>query len=175
MPRVKFAGETCSYLLFDLVFIGPPISIRGAVRAGENDGVAVGIAQPDFPVIGPAVAVGRIAVAWHDDLGLQGSVEVVKFKPQDHAVSVRPDGWIADATMVMFHVPSMQLKDQPAIRDQSLILRAAVRTLTAEETLIPATARFDVARAHERLWMHKNLGAIVILCSRPGRRKAAER
>jgi hypothetical protein len=67
--------------------------------------------------------------------------------------------------MVMFHVPAMQLKDQPVTRDQSLILRAAMCTLTAEETLIPATARFDVAHAHERLWMHKNLWAIVILCS----------
>ncbi len=29
--------------------------LPGAVRAGEDDGVAVGIAQPDFPVVRPAV------------------------------------------------------------------------------------------------------------------------
>jgi len=29
-----------------------------------------------------------------------------------------------------------------------------MRTLTAQETLIPATARFNVAHAKEGLWMH---------------------
>jgi hypothetical protein len=34
-----------------------------------------------------------------------------------------------------------------------------MRALTTEETLIPATARFDVMYANKRLWMHINSGA----------------
>jgi hypothetical protein len=32
-----------------------------------------------------------------------------------------------------------------------------VRTLTAQQTLIPATARFNVTHANQRLWMHRFL------------------
>ena len=96
-------------------------------------------------------------MAWHDDLSLQvlsachGRVEVVEFKPQEHAISIWRDVWISDATMMMLHIPSVQLKNQPAVRNQPLILRAAMRTLTAKETLIPATARFNIAYANKGL------------------------
>ena len=36
--------------------------------------------------------------------------------------------WIADRTVMMLHFPSMQLKDQPAVRNQSLILAAMVHS-----------------------------------------------
>ena len=40
-----------------------PISVRGAVRAGEHDRVTVRIAQPTFPVVRTTPAIGRIAMA----------------------------------------------------------------------------------------------------------------
>ena len=101
-------------------------------------------------------------MAWHDDLSLQvfsacnSRVEVVEFKPQEHAISVGPEVGIADATMMMLHLPSVQLKDQPVVRNEPLILRAAMRTLAAEEALIPATARLNVAHAEKGLWTHRN-------------------
>ena len=64
-----------------------------------------------------AVTVERIAMAWHDDLSLQflsardGRVEVVDFKPQEHAISVWLDVWVSDTTMMMLHIPSVQLKN----------------------------------------------------------------
>src|SRR5437667_12472754 len=103
-----------------------PISIRRSVRAGEHDRVAVGIAQPDFPMVRTAVTVGRIAMAWHDDLSLQvlsachGRLEVVEFKPQEHAISVGLDIWISNAAMMMLRLPSVQLKNQPAVRNKPL-------------------------------------------------------
>src|SRR5688572_20172300 len=36
-----------------------PVSTRGSVRAGEHDRVAIRIAQPDFPMVRAAFAVGR--------------------------------------------------------------------------------------------------------------------
>ena len=114
-------------------------------------------------------------MAWHDDFSLQvlsagdGRVEVVEFKPQEHAISVWRDVWISDTPMMMLHIPSVQLKDQPVTRDQPLILLAAMRTLAAEQTLIPATARLDVAHANERLEMHKNSVA-----NEPAQRPAPE-
>lgn len=104
-------------------------------------------------------------MAWHDDLSLQilGAcycrVKVVELKPEEHAISVGRDVWISDTTMMMFHIPCVQLKNQPTTRDQSLILLAAMRTLTAEETLIPTTARLNIAHANKELWTHTNLVA----------------
>ena len=108
-------------------------------------------------------------MAWHDDLSLQvlsasnGRVEVLEFKPQEHAISVWRDVWVSDATMMMLHIPSVQLKNQPAVGYEPLILTSAMRTLTAEEMLIPATARFDIAHANKGLWIHTNLVAYSFL------------
>src|ERR1043166_1007128 len=103
------------------------------------------------------VAVGRIAMPWQDDLRLQvrssgnGRFEIVHFKPQEHAISMRKVR-VADGTVMMFHIPTVQLKNQPAVRNESLILGAAMVALTAEETLIPATAGLNVTHANEGLW-----------------------
>ena len=104
-------------------------------------------------------------MAWHDDLSLQvlgacyGRVKVVEFKPEEHAISVGRDVCISDTTMMMLHIPSVQLKNQPTSRDQSFILLAAMRTLTAEEALIPTTARLNIAHANKGLWTHTNFVA----------------
>jgi hypothetical protein len=111
-------------------------------------------------MIWAAIALGRIAVTGPGDFGLQllrtlnGSIEVVKLKPEQHAVSVWPEFRVSDGTVVMLHVPSVQLQNETIARDQSFVLGAAMRTLTAKETLIPATARFDVTHANEWLWTH---------------------
>lgn len=121
------------------------------MRAGQHDGVAVRIAQPAF-VVGVLTAMARF-----DDLSLHflgtcnRGVEVVEFKPQEHAISVGREIWISDGTLVMLHLPSVQLKNQPAVRDEPLILTAAMSALTAQETLIPATARFNIMHANEGL------------------------
>jgi len=144
---------------------GFPIPIRRSVRAGEHHRVTIGIAEPDFPMVRAAVAVGRITMAWHDDLGVQvlsachRRVEVAEFEPQQHAVSVWGDIGISEAPMMMLHIPSVQLKDQPAVRDEPLIFGPAVGALAAKETLIPAAARLDIGHADQWLWIHTNLVA----------------
>src|SRR5262245_3015801 len=45
-----------------------PGSVGGAVGAGQDDRVAVGIAQPDLPMVGSTIMVGWIAMARQDDL-----------------------------------------------------------------------------------------------------------
>jgi hypothetical protein len=64
---------------------------------------------------------------------------------------------IADRVVMMPDVESVQLKDQHAIRDQTLVLSPAVRTLTAEGALVPAAARFDIGDRDERLWPRVSL------------------
>ena len=121
------------------------------MRAGKHDGVAFRITQPAFPV-GVLTAMARFDdLSFHPFRTCHSGIEVVEFKPQEHAISVWLDVWISDTAMMMLHIPSVQLKNQPAVRNQPLILRAAMRTLTAKETLIPATARFDIAYANKGL------------------------
>jgi hypothetical protein len=109
-----------------------------------------------------AVARRRIAMPGMNHLDLHflsardGRVEIVNFKPQEYAVSVRLEILIADWAVMVPHIPSVQLKDQSPVRDKSLILGAAVRTSTTKQTLIPTTARFDIVHANQRLWAHRN-------------------
>jgi hypothetical protein len=102
-------------------------------------------------------------MAWHDDLSVQvlsacnRRVEVVELKPQEHAVSVWCDGGISDVAMMMLHIPPVQLKDQPAMGNEPLVLGPAVGAFAAQETSIPATARLDIGYANKWLWMHTTL------------------
>jgi hypothetical protein len=63
-------------------------------------------------VVGAAISVGRIAMAWEEDLRLQvrgagdGRVEVADLEPQEHAVS-RRELRVADGTVMMLHVPAV--------------------------------------------------------------------
>ena len=102
-------------------------------------------------------------MAWHIDLSVQAlcacnrRVEVVEFKPQEHAVSVWCDVGISDAGMMMLYIPSVQLKNQPAVRNEPLLLGPAMGALAPKETLIPATARLDIGHANKWLRVHPNL------------------
>jgi hypothetical protein len=44
-----------------------------------------------------------------------GRIEVVNLKPQEHPVSVGLEFWIADRTVMVPHVPPVQLKDQSIV------------------------------------------------------------
>jgi hypothetical protein len=108
-----------------------------------------------------AVARWRIAMPGlnHLDLHFFGTghscIEIVEFKPQEHAISM----WqilVADWTVMVSHIPSVQLHDQSAVRHKTLVLGTAVRTLTVKQTLIPTTACFDIKHANQRLWAHRN-------------------
>ena len=105
-------------------------------------------------------------MARHIDLGVQAlsafnrRVEVVEFKPQEHAVPVWCDVGISDAGMMMLNIPSVQLKNQPAVRNEPLVVGSPMGALAAKETLIPATARLDIGHANKWLWIHTNLAAL---------------
>ena len=76
-----------------------------------------------------------------------GRVEVVDFKPQEHTISMRKVS-VPNGTVMMLHVPTVQLKNQAAVRNEPLILGAAMVTLATKETLIPAAARLNVSHAN---------------------------
>lgn len=78
-------------------------------------------------------------------------VKIVQFKPEENPISIRPKFGIPERTVMVLDVPIVQLEDQISVRDQSLIIRPAVIALTAKETLIPTTARFDIMHANEGL------------------------
>jgi len=62
------------------------------------------------------VTVGRIPMTRQDNLCLQlhstggGCINVADFKPQKHAIS-RRNLWVADASVMMLHIPAVQLKN----------------------------------------------------------------
>ncbi len=99
-------------------------------------------------------------MARHHDLNshrlgaCHGSVKIVNLKPEQDAVAVGLGIGITDRTMMVLDIPSVQLKDKLATDDKTLVLRPAVRTLAAEQALIPPAACLNVIHADERLWMH---------------------
>src|SRR5215218_2651380 len=132
--------------------------VRLAVGAGDDDGVAVGVRDPELAVSGAvALALGGVAVRWSDDgrgepLGaLHGRVEVGDVaEPQQDAVAdlaVR----VADAPVVVLDLAVVELQHQHAVGEQPLVLWAAVVALQAEELLIPAAGGLDVAHREHGL------------------------
>ena len=82
-----------------------------------------------------------------------GVVEIVHFKPQEHSVA----GFnfrIADAAVMIGTVPVVQLKNEPAVCDEPLVIRPAMIAATAEQLLVPAAAGFHIVRANQGLWTH---------------------
>jgi hypothetical protein len=43
-------------------------------------------------------------------------VEVVELKPEKHPVSVGLEIWVTERTVMVLHIPPVQLKDEPATR-----------------------------------------------------------
>jgi hypothetical protein len=111
-------------------------------------------------MVGTAVSVRRIAMAGEYDLGLQrpgsgeGRVEVVNLEPDENPVTIGFVLGITDRAVVMRHLEPVQLKYELVIHHQSLVLRPAVRALTAQEVLVPPAAGFDVADRDQWLGAH---------------------
>jgi hypothetical protein len=89
----------------------------------------------------------------------ESSIEVVDFKPQQYAVAVGLVSRIPDRAVVVCDLKTVQLEDEAAFGDQSLVLRPAVRTLTAKEVLIPLAACLDVGDRNEGLRTHATSAA----------------
>jgi hypothetical protein len=110
-----------------------------------------------------AVPIWWIAVARENHLCLElsgannGRVEVIDLEPQEHAVPRREVG-VADPAVIVLHIPAMQLKDQLTMRVEALIGRAPVPALTAQQSLIPATARLNITHTDKGLGVHKDWG-----------------
>jgi hypothetical protein len=83
-----------------------------------------------------------------------GCIEIVDFKPKEDAVSM-DQILIADRAVIVPHIPTVQLQDEPPVRKKPLVLGATVPTLAAEQALVPATTCFDITHANQRLWTHK--------------------
>jgi hypothetical protein len=82
-------------------------------------------------------------------------VEIVDLKPQQNTVSVRLRLRITNRAVMVLYLPFVQLKYQFTTGNQTLILRSAMRALTAKQSLVPTTTCLDVLHANEWLWMHK--------------------
>ena len=80
-----------------------------------------------------------------------GGVEVVDLEPQKDSVPIGLVIGISDSPVVMYDLEAVQLEDQGAVRDQSLVFRAAVVAPTAEQTLVPAAACLDVGHGNQGL------------------------
>src|SRR5262245_54426961 len=107
------------------------------------------------------LALGRVAMhRHHDGRAKRGGaadrgVEVIDFEPEQDAVAVGPLLLIADATVMVLHLPTVELQDEPTLAvHKPLVLWAAVVTAAAEHLLIPAARGFDIGHGKQRLWAH---------------------
>ena len=97
-----------------------------------------------------AIAIRWIAVARENDLGMEfggagvRSIEIVDLEPQEDAVAGGSIVGITDRSVVVRHIEPVQLQDEGVAGNEPLVFRSSVRTLAAEEMLIPATAGFHI-------------------------------
>ena len=138
-----------------------PGTARGTVRARQDYSVTVRIAQPAFPMVRAAVAGWRIAVPGTESSRFAFPRRAPRprrnrqAQTTEHAIAVRQI-LVTDWTVIVSHIPAVQLQDQSIVQNKTLILGAAMRTSTTKQTLIPATARFDIVHTNQRLWAHRN-------------------
>jgi hypothetical protein len=72
-------------------------------------------------MIRSSVAIGRIAMPGYDDLNphfgrpLHDRIKIVNFEPQQHSVPIWFVFTIADRTVMVFNLETVQLKDEFAI------------------------------------------------------------
>ena len=81
-------------------------------------------------------------------------VKIVDLKPQQYTVSVWLVVAIANRTVMVFNVETVQLKDKLAIPDQLLIFGAPVIASAAQQTLIPTATCFHIGYGDQWLRMH---------------------
>src|SRR3984893_103895 len=84
-----------------------------------------------------------------------GRVEIVDLKPQENAITIRPDRRVAHVRMLV-GLPGMKLKDErPGWIDELLVLGAAMAARAAEQILVPPAARLHVSNGNQRLGLHR--------------------
>jgi hypothetical protein len=141
-----------------------PINLNGAavqrlrtaftVRTGHHYHITVGIAEPNFPVLGPGVNV-----RFFDDLGpqparsLHDRVKIVYLEPQQDTVPRRRRVCV-DEVGVVFLVPSVELEKQlTRARDPIVHVAVAVfwKRVCSKQFGVPATTRSNIAHRYEGL------------------------
>ena len=80
-------------------------------------------------------------------------IKIVHLKPQKYTISGLDVG-ISDTAVMVLYIPVVQLQDKSSLANETLILRPSVVTMAAKQTLIPATARLDIADANQWLGIH---------------------
>ncbi len=144
-----------------------PGTIRCAVWAGQYHYVTVEVTKPDLPVVRTSIALGRIPVASQDNLRPEflspdhGRIEVLHFKPQQHPIPMNQFR-IPDWPVMMINLPAVQLHQQLTIRHQLLVMTSTVAALTSQQSLVPATARFNVPDTNEGLWTHLHRSQLLL-------------
>jgi hypothetical protein len=142
------------------VRVWTPRSVRRSVWTGNYYSVAVWVSHPALPVIRPAVTIGRVSMTRHHRLdahfsgALHDCFKIVDLEPEEHPVSIWLIVTIADRTVMMFHLETVQLKDKLPIRDQLFICGAPMIAPAAEQTLVPSAARFHIGHSNQRLRTH---------------------
>ena len=111
-----------------------------------------------------ALALRRIAVGCSNDRRVQAAgasddvVELGYFaKPQQDTIADF-DVWTNEYPVVVFDIPTMELKDQSAVGKEPFVLRTTMITSKAEKMLIPAAGRFDVAHSDHGLRLRRSNG-----------------
>ena len=111
----------------------------------------------------------------HDNLdthfsgALHDCVKIVDLEPEQHPISVRPVIAIADRTVMVFHLETVQLKDKLPIRDQLFIRGAPMIAPAAQQSLVPSAACFHIGHGDQRLRTHR-VSLAPIRCQ-PARRR----
>jgi hypothetical protein len=58
---------------------------------------------------------------------------------------------------MMLDLEAVQLHHQHTVGFKALVFRTAMRAATAEKSLIPSAACFDISHCYEGLWSHPRL------------------
>ena len=147
--EVRFDTETRNSLSLGTAF---------TVRAGDDDHITIGIAEPNLQVSGC-----RIEVWFFDDLGshptstLHGHIKVVDLEPQQDTVARRRRICI-DEIGVIFRVPCVELENQPTgTRDPIVHLAVLVfwKRICSNQFSVPTAARPHIAHRYEGLGLDR--------------------
>jgi hypothetical protein len=137
-------------LLAEGVSAWPPRSFGRSIWAGDHYDITVRVPHPALPVIRAAVPIGRVLMPRQDNLhthfhgALHDCIKVVYFEPQQYPVAIWLVVTIGNRAVMVFDFEAMQLKDEPAVRDQLLVGRAPMIAPATQQTLIPPTACFHI-------------------------------
>mgnify|MGYP006932746845 CR=1 FL=1 len=123
-------------------------------RAGKYNRVTLWVSEPVLPVPVLAPATRLEHFDRHLFRSVNGCVKVFELKPQDESVPVRAARGIAKRSVVMLHLPFVQLKDESSIGGQALVLDASVAADQANQSLVPTTDHLDVVDADQRSELH---------------------